>query len=116
MNSLLDQIKSKYILQYIFSLAFQDMKSVHKLIKYNKNLSNRLNIDIKKDLKNIDDNYKFKKEIKKTGCTSQLDTIFLGGDIIILILLFIYVILYYIRGSINKINLVKDYDIQKQNL
>ena len=71
MNSLLDQIKSKYILQYIFSLAFQDMKSVHKLIKYNKNLSNRLNIDIKKDLKNIDDNYKFKKEIKKTGCTSH---------------------------------------------
>ena len=45
--SLLDQLKSKYMLQKIILLAYRDIKSVLKLIKYNKNLINRLDINIK---------------------------------------------------------------------
>ena len=75
MNSLLDQIKSKYILQDILSLAFEDMKSVYNLIKYNKNLLNKLNIDFKKKFKNIGDNYKYKKEIEKGKCCNKIDII-----------------------------------------
>ena len=114
MNSLLDQIKSKYILQDILSLAFEDMKSVYNLIKYNKNLLNKLNIDFKKKFKNIGDNYKYKKEIIKKGdCCNKIDKISLIEDIVKSILLFIYLILYYIRGTLNQINLKKDYDKAK---
>ena len=50
-ESLLDQIKSKYILQKILCLAYGEMKSVLKLVKYNKSLSNRLDINIKENYK-----------------------------------------------------------------
>ena len=114
MNSLLDQIKSKYILQDILSLAFEDMKSVYNLIKYNKNLLNKLNIDFKKKFKNIGDNYKYKKEIiKRVDCCNRIDKISLIEDIVKSILLFIYLLLYYIRGTLNQINLKKDYDKEK---
>ena len=114
MNSLLDQIKSKYILQDILSLAFEDMKSVYNLIKYNKNLLNKLNIDFKKKFKNIGDNYKYKKEIEKGKCCNTINIISLIEDIVKSILLFIYLILYYIRGTLNQINLKKDYDKRKE--
>ena len=55
--SLLDQIKSKYILQKILCLAYGEMKSVVKLVKYNKSLLNKLQIDIK-------ENYKYNCEIE----------------------------------------------------
>ena len=113
MNSLLDQIKSKYILQDILSLAFEDMKSVYNLIKYNKNLLNKLNIDFKKKFKNIRDNYKYKKEREKEESCFTIDNISVTDDIIKSILLFIYLILYYIRGTLNQINLKKDYDKEK---
>ena len=56
-SSLLAQIKSKYILQQILSLAFGKMKPVIKLVKYNKSLLNKLDINIK-------DNYKYEIETK----------------------------------------------------
>ena len=58
--SLLDQQKSKYMLQKIILLAYRDIKSVLKLIKYNKNLINRLDINIKYYY-----NYKFRMELYK---------------------------------------------------
>ena len=58
--SLLDQLKSKYMLQKIILLAYRDIKSVLKLIKYNKNLINRLDINIKYYY-----NYKFRMELYK---------------------------------------------------
>lgn len=56
-SSLLAQIKSKYILQQVLSLAFGEMKTVIILVKYNKSLLNKLDINIK-------DNYKYVIETK----------------------------------------------------
>ena len=56
-KSLLAQIKSKYILQQVLSLAFGEMKTVIILVKYNKSLLNKLDINIK-------DNYKYVIETK----------------------------------------------------
>ena len=47
--SLLDKIKSKYILKKILCLAYEDMKPVLKLVKYNKSLLNKLDINIKEN-------------------------------------------------------------------
>ena len=44
---LLNTVKSKFILQKILSLAFNDIKSVLELTKYNKSLNNKLGINIK---------------------------------------------------------------------
>ena len=59
--SLLNKIKSKYILQYILSLAFENFRSVFNLVKYNKSLINKLDIN----LKNMKYVYKSFSEIKK---------------------------------------------------
>ena len=47
-QSILNKIKSKYILQKIFTFAFYDTDSIFKLVKYNKNLTKRLDLNIKK--------------------------------------------------------------------
>ena len=62
-SSLLSKIKSKYILQDILSLAYDKIKSALKLIKYNKSLLNRLDINIK-IIQNLQ-NYKNEPEINK---------------------------------------------------
>ena len=46
-SSLINKIKSQYILRNIFSYAYPELKSFLKLIKYNKNLLNEFNINIK---------------------------------------------------------------------
>ena len=46
-HSLLDKIKSKYIIKKILMLAFPNMNSVLKFIAYDKNLINKLEINIK---------------------------------------------------------------------
>ena len=60
--SLLSQIKSKYILQNVLILAYPDIKSVFKLVKYNKNLLNKLDISIKDCY-----NYKIEKFLYKAS-------------------------------------------------
>ena len=58
--SLLAQIKSEHILKLVLCLAYGEMNSVLKLVKYNKNLLNKLDINLKEDY-----NYKFEKKIEK---------------------------------------------------
>ena len=55
-SSLLSKINSKYILKIILSLAYDNMKSVLRLTKYNKCLLSKLDI-------NFEDNYKYEIEI-----------------------------------------------------
>ena len=59
-HSLLDKIKSKYILKDVLSLAFKNMKSVLKFIAYNKVLLQKLDINIKEHF-----DYKIRDTIKK---------------------------------------------------
>ena len=59
-SSLLAQIKSKDILKLVLCLAYGEMKPVLKLVKYNKSLLNKLDINLKEDY-----NYKFEKNREK---------------------------------------------------
>ena len=54
-NSLLNKIRSKYILKKILTIAYGDMKSVFKFTKYNKSFMNKIDINIKnfKSITNI---------------------------------------------------------------
>ena len=47
-NSLLNKIKSKYILKKILTIAYGDMNTVLKLTKYNKSLMDKVDIHMKK--------------------------------------------------------------------
>ena len=106
-SSLLAQIKSKYILQQILSLAFGEMKPVIKLVKYNKSLLNKLDINIK-------DNYKYEIETKiekKGNCFF----IYLLVIEIIFSFLFLGYILFYVSGKFNDKNLKDGYNVKKKN-
>ena len=107
--SLLNQLKSKYILQDILSLAYGDIKSVLKLIKYNKNLINRIDINIKDYY-----NYKYKVKIEKND-----KILFLGLMIIHIIFVFIphliYIICFFTIGTFNDKNLKEGYDKKKKS-
>ena len=59
-HSLLDKIKSNYILKDILSLAFRNMKSVLKFIAYDKVLLQKLDINIKEHF-----DYKTRNKVKK---------------------------------------------------
>ena len=112
MPSLLNQIKSKYILQNIFTFAYGDIKSVLRLIKYNKNLIKRLNI-------NINDFYNYKLitgNIKKSDDGIVLASmIFVIEFLILYIAYMIYIIMYYKHGTFNDNNLREGYDKNKKN-
>ena len=112
MPSLLNQIKSKYILQNIFTFAYGDIKSVLRLIKYNKNLIKRLNI-------NINDFYNYKLiagNIKKSDDGIALASmIFVIEFLILYIAYMIYIIMYYKHGTFNDNNLREGYDKNKKN-
>lgn len=92
--SLLEKIKSKYILQSILSIAYRDIKPLVKLLR-NKNLFDRLDIN----LEEIKPNYKIVKFVDKKH---PINYIFLSiNDIILFIIFFIYMILRYSRGRIT---------------
>jgi len=94
-TSLLNQIKSKYILQKILSVGYGDIKSVLKFLKYNKNLINKLDINIKDYY-----NYKFKTEIKKkVGCCFSF--IMISHIVLVFIPYLIYIILFFKIGKFN---------------
>ena len=59
-HSLLNKIKSNYILKDILSLAFRNMKSVLKFVAYDKVLLQKLDINIKEQF-----DYKIRSTIKK---------------------------------------------------
>ena len=94
-TSLLNQIKSKYILQKILSVGYGDIKSILKLLKYNKNLINKLDINIKDYY-----NYKFKTKIKKNiGCCFSF--IMISHIVLVFIPYLIYIILFFKIGKFN---------------
>ena len=97
--SLLAQIKSKYILQEILCLAFEEMKPVLKLIKHNKSLLNKLNINIKENYK-----YKIETKIEKYFSIMLMFCPF-SGQIISFILFLAYIIKFHVSGKFNENNL-----------
>ena len=106
-KSLLAQIKSKYILQQVLSLAFGEMKPVIKLVKYNKSLLNKLNINIK-------DNYKYEIETKITKKGNDIFSMLLTSDIIFSILFLAYIIKFHVSGKFNDKTLKDEYNLEKK--
>ena len=108
--SLLNQIKSKYILQKIFSFAFKDTKSVFKFIKYDKKLIKNLEINIKDSFE-----YKTSKNIYKDKNISCFHVFIVMYEINAFILYLIYIILFYTKGKFNEKNLKEKYDKKNKN-
>ena len=106
--SLLSQIKSKYILQNVLILAYPDIKSVFKLVKYNKNLLNKLDISIKDCY-----NYKIEKFVYKASDKFQYILLLKSLEFSLLLLPFVFYLLDE-RGTPYIQNLKKGYDIQKK--
>ena len=106
--SLLNRINSKYILKYILSLAYTDMKSVLKFVEHNKNLLGMLDINMKDYYK-----YNYKTKIIKNGFLISL--IKLSADIINFILFLIYSIMFWVKGALNEKNLKEGYNVKKKN-
>ena len=106
---LLSQIKSKFILKKILSMAFIDIKSILKLTKYNKSLNDKLGI-------NIIDYYEYntKIKIKKNKSAIIFYYIQIALEIIILLNFLIYIIVFYEKGTFNNNNLKKDYNVKKK--
>ena len=105
---LLNQIKSKYILQKILIVAFKDTKSLFKFIKFDKKLINKLEINIK-------DHFEYKINtiiIKEFSLLIFYNMIY---DFFLFILYLIYLILFYAKGKFNEKNLKEKYDIEKKN-
>ena len=106
-SSLLAQIKSEDILKLVLCLAYGEMKPVLKLVKYNKSLLNKLDINLKEDY-----NYKFEKKIEKKK------DIYLGYfftfKIVLFIVFLVYTIKFYEKGKFNKQNLKNGYKIKKK--
>jgi len=105
--SLLSQIKSKYILQNVLILAYPDIKSVFKLVKYNKNLLNKLDISIKDCY-----NYKIEKFLYKASDKFPAILCLKGYELIGL-LPFDFILLDR-RGTPYIQDLKKGYDIRKK--
>ena len=106
-SSLLAQIKSKYILKQILSLAFGEMKPVIKLVKYNKSLLNKLDIDIKENFK-----YKIETKIEIKG---SIPFIYLFTMVSLFSFLFLtYIIKFYVSGKFNDKNLKDGYNMKKK--
>ena len=107
-HSLLNKIKSTYILKDILTLAFRNIKSVLKFIAYDKVLLNKLDINIKDYY-----DYKIKKEAEKNkanilGIVATVDTL------LIIFPLIIYDIAFYIKGKFNEENLKEGYDKKRK--
>jgi len=102
-NSLLNKIRSKYILKKILTIAYGDMKSVFKFTKYNKSLMNKIDINNK----NFQDHYQYKLDIKVIKRRVDINYYFIIKDTVIFLLLLIYIILYKVNG---KFSLKKGYE------
>ena len=109
-SSLLRKINSKYILKAILSFAYDNMKSILRLSKYNQGLLNKLNI-------NFEDYFKYEIEIK-TDINENDISIFIiaiGSGIYNFIIYLIYIILFYKRGTFNDKNLKEGYSEKKKD-
>ena len=109
-HSLLNKIKSNYILKDILTMAFGNMKSLLKFVAYDKVLFKTLDI-------NIEDYfcYKIRKTIKKDDKGLLYIPILIHFLTSNFIFLMIYDIMFYVRGKFNEKNLEKGYDKKKKN-
>ena len=119
-SSLLSKIKSKYILQDILSLAYDKIKSALKLIKYNKSLLNRLDINIK-IIQNLQ-NYKNEPEInkrlekRKKIYTFSLEIYNIYLEFCEIIFLLTYIISFFKIGKLDDAILKKGYNKRKKTI
>jgi hypothetical protein len=92
-ESFLNNIRSKHILKQVFS--YIDFKSFSSLIKYNKSLQKKLDINFK--------NYYFNNIYAKRFETNGFNYILNLPNIIIkaimLVFFLIYIIIFYVKGS-----------------
>ena len=107
-SSLLAKIKSKYILQEVLCSAYGKMKQVLKLIKYNKILLNKLDINIKENYK-----YEFETKIEKK-ISKYWTIIFVIKYIIFFIFILAYIIKFYVSGKFNAEILKEGYNLKKK--
>ena len=107
-SSLLAKIKSKYILQEVLCSAYGKMKQVLKLIKYNKSLLNKLDINIKENYK-----YEFETKIEKK-ISKHWTIIFVIKYIIFFIFFLAYIIKFYVSGKFNAEILKEGYNLKKK--
>ena len=107
-HSLLNKIKSNYILKDILSLAFRNMKSVLKFVAYDKVLLQKLDINIKEHF-----DYKIRNTVEKENALFNCFNI--NGLCFNFIPLMIYDIMFYAKGTFNDKNLEKGYDKKKKN-
>ena len=102
----LNNIKSKYNLKQVFLYSYFDFKSVLKLIKYNKSLQKKLGINIK----DCYCNYKYQKQFEKNEFSIILSLSNIIIKVIMLVFFFIYLILFYVKGSFIDENIKKNCD------
>ena len=107
--SLLAKIKSNYILQEVLCLAYEEMKPVLKLIKYNKSLLNKLNIIIKENYK-----YEIETEIHK-NTDNCLTCYFIMKHFIFITFFLVYISIFYANGKFNDNNLKNGYSSKKKS-
>ena len=114
---LLSKIKSQYTLQNILLYAYPDYKSILKLIKYNKNLMNKLGINIKDFYKYF---YKYKIKIeRKIDFVNQKALIGIYSFcriILVIYYLHLTLMLFYSQNMANDENLIKDNHKKKNYL
>ena len=117
-SSLLSKIKSKYILQDILSLAYDKIKSALKLIKYNKSLLNRLDINIKiiQNLQNYKNDPEINKRLEKRkkiyNFSLEIYNIYL--EFCEIIFLLTYIISFFKNGKLDDAILKKGYNKRKK--
>ena len=92
-ESSLDNISSKHILKQVYS--YLDFKSFSGLIKYNKSLQKKFDINLKKYYLNN----KYEKRFEKNGFNIILTLPNIIIKAIMLVFFFIYLILFYKKGS-----------------
>ena len=107
--SLLAKIKSNYILQEVLCLAYEEMKPVLKLIKYNKSLLNKLNIIIQENYK-----YEIETEIHK-NTDNCLTCYFIMKHFIFITFFLVYISIFYASGKFNDNNLKNGYSSKKKS-
>ena len=111
-ESLLYKIKSKYILKDLLLLAYDDINSVIRLIKYNKSLFNKLDINIKTI--NKLNNYKIETNVNKKKPNFHIILISAIFPVIQIIFFLIYIIFFYIKGTFNDEMLKIEYNEKKK--
>ena len=107
-HSLLNNIRSKYILKDILTLAFRNMNSVFKFVAYNKVLLNRLDINIRDYY-----NYEIKAFVEKAYSINLM-----GQKIFDIVFFWLILLIYQIFAFKKKIDdkkLKKDYNKKMKN-